>query len=74
MMTFENILKERVTKALEAKLGVTVALGHREWEDAKGNALRDIYINKICFLEAVTPDDFTNVMVNVLYCSMSISA
>jgi hypothetical protein len=70
----EETLKKTVVRALEQKLGCTVVISHREWEDAIQDSLNDIYANRLCYFKEVTPECFVNIMVGVLLCARSVSA
>ncbi len=62
----EEIIKNTVSVVLEAKLGYKVEVSHKEWEEAKREALNDAYNNKFCFFANVSADDFINTMVLIL--------
>ncbi|MDK2932360.1 MAG: hypothetical protein PWP27_170 [Clostridiales bacterium] len=59
-------LKAAVLTALATELGQQIEISEEEWQNAKTDALRDIYVNKLCFLNNVDTDYFINVMVKEL--------
>lgn len=42
-------LKAAVLTALATELGQQIEISEEEWQNAKTDALRDIYVNKLCF-------------------------
>lgn len=74
IVSLEDALKEIVAKALEAKLGYPVEVTHREWEDARREALNDVYSNRFCFVANVSSDYFVDVMVEAIAIAKRIAA
>ena len=62
----EELLKKLVTDALEARGGERVEISNEEWNEAKTEALNDIYANILCLLDNVTSDYFINIMASYL--------
>lgn len=62
----DEALKLMVSEALNAKLGETVEITQEEWDDAKSEALNDVFVNRFCFFTNVTTDYFVSVMVNII--------
>jgi hypothetical protein len=66
VVSLEDTLKEIVAKALQAKLDYPVEVTQQEWEDARKEALNDVYANKFCFVANVSLDYFVEVMVTTI--------
>lgn len=51
---------------LEEKLGFIPAISALEWNEARRQALDDMYVNKLCFYEPVDANYFANTMALIL--------
>lgn len=62
----EELLKNIVLKTLEEKLGFIPNISAFEWNEARRQALDDLYVNKLCFYESVDVNYFANTMALIL--------
>lgn len=65
-MSTEDFLKNLVAEALKKKMGDGTAISQTEWNEAKIQALNDLYANKICLNSTITFAYFTDTMTCIL--------
>ncbi len=74
VVNLDEALKLIVSEALNAKLGQAVEITQQEWEEAKKEALNDVFANRFCFFANVTTDYFVCIMVDMIAISKRIAA
>jgi hypothetical protein len=73
VVNLDEALKLIISEALNVKLGQAVEISEQEWDEAKKEALNDVFANKFCFFVNVTTDYFVSVMVDIIAISKRIA-
>lgn len=74
VVNLDEALKLIVSEALKVKLGQAVEITQQEWDEARKEALNDVFANRFCFFANVTTDYFVSVMVDMIAISKRIAA
>jgi len=62
----EGAIKAIVFSKLYQKYGRPMEIAEEDWQEAKKDALNDIYANRLCFGKGVSIDYFSDLIVSIL--------